>query len=92
MQKINFVPSGSKVVILPEPVASVTQNGIIIPDTARRRGLRGTVVAVGEGSKPYPTTVKSGDVVYYGPNHMEFKIDDVEYIITEEHEILGVFE
>lgn len=90
MQKINFTPSGNKVVILPDPIETVTQNGIIIPDTARRRGLKGTVMAIGDGSKDFPTTVKAGDVVYYGPNYVEFKIDEVEYLIMEEHEILGV--
>lgn len=88
--KINFVPSGSKVLVLPHPAEEKTQNGIIIPDTARRRANKGTVVAMGAGFKEYPSNLKIGDEVVYGTHFVEMKIDDVEYLIMNEYEILGI--
>lgn len=89
--KINFVPSGSKVLVLPQPAEEKTQNGIIIPDTARRRANRGTVMAIGEGLKEFPTNLKVGDEVVYGNNFVEMKLDDVDYLIMNEYEILGIY-
>ena len=88
--KINFVPSGSKVLVLPRPAEEKTQNGIIIPDTARRRANKGTVAAIGTGNKEYPSNLKIGDEVVYGTNFVEMKIDDVDYLIMNEYEILGI--
>ena len=88
--KINFVPSGSKVLVIPQPAEEKTRNGIIIPDTARRRANKGTVAAIGAGNKEYPSNLKIGDEVVYGTNFVEMKIDEVDYLIMNEYEILGI--
>lgn len=76
----------------------VKRGGIILPDTVtKERPEQGKVVAVGEGrredGKVIPLSVKRGDVVLftkYGPN--EIKIDDKEYLIAKEEDILAIIE
>ncbi len=76
----------------------VKRGGIILPDTAtKERPEQGKVVAVGEGrwedGKLVKPTVKKGDVVLftkYGPN--EIKIDEKEYLIAKEEDILAIVE
>ena len=68
-----------------------TKGGIIIPDTAKEKPQKGTVVAVGPGTKDEPTTVKNGDVVLYGKYAgTEIKIDGTDYLIMKESDILAV--
>lgn len=88
--QVNFVPQGNKVLVLPDPVESKTKAGIIIPDTAKRKAFIGTVVSMGEGMKEFPTTVKVGDRVVYGNRSVELTLDDVEYLLVPEHEIIGI--
>lgn len=88
--QVNFVPQGNKVLILPDPVESKTKAGIIIPDTARRKAFIGTVVSIGEGMQDFPTTVKLGDRVVYGNRSVELTLDEVEYLLVPEHEIIGI--
>jgi chaperonin GroES len=70
--------------------------GIIIPDTAKEKPQRGTVVAVGEGKKDdngkrIPVDVKEGDEVLFGKYAgTEVKIEGEEYLIMHETDILGV--
>ena len=70
--------------------------GIIIPDTAKEKPQRGSVVAVGEGKKDdngkrIPMDVKAGDEVLFGKySGTEVKIDGEEYLIMHETDILGV--
>src|SRR5438093_12390700 len=71
--------------------------GIIIPDTAREKPQQGKVIAAGEGKfrddgTRQPLDVKAGDRVLFGKySGSEVKIDDQEYLIMREDEILGVF-
>ena len=73
------------------------RGGIIIPDTAKEKPQQGEVVAVGEGKiledgTRQPLDVKPGDRVLFGKySGSEVKIDDEEYLIMREDEILGVF-
>jgi chaperonin GroES len=73
------------------------RGGIIIPDTAKEKPQQGEVIAVGEGKfredgKRQPLDVKAGDRVLFGKySGSEVKIDDNEYLIMREDEILGVF-
>ena len=73
------------------------RGGIIIPDTAKEKPQQGEVVAVGEGKldeegRRIPLDVKPGDRVLFGKySGSEVKIDDEEYLIMREDEILGVF-
>ena len=73
------------------------RGGIIIPDTAKEKPQQGEVIAAGEGKvredgTRQPLDVKAGDRVLFGKySGSEVKIDDEEYIIMREDEILGVF-
>jgi chaperonin GroES len=72
------------------------KGGIIIPDTAKEKPMEGEVISVGPGKvmedgKRSPMDVKAGDRVLFGKYAgTEIKIDDVEYIIMREEEILAV--
>jgi chaperonin GroES len=74
------------------------KGGIIIPDTAKEKPQEGEVVAVGNGKKTedgklIPLDVKAGDRVLFGKySGNDIKIDDQEYLILREDEILGVLE
>ncbi len=76
----------------------VVKGGIIIPDTAKEKPMEGEVVAVGPGKvtedgKRSPLDVKAGDRILFGKYAgTEIKVDDQEYIIMREEEILAVFE
>ena len=73
------------------------RGGIIIPDTAREKPQQGEVIAAGEGKfredgTRQPLGVKAGDRVLFGKySGSEVKLDDQEYLIMREDEILGVF-
>ncbi|MFZ5590919.1 MAG: co-chaperone GroES [Bacillota bacterium] len=91
-------PLGERVVVKPLPSEEVTKGGIVLPDTAKEKPQKGEVIAVGPGrlldnGTRVPVDVKVGDQVLfskYAGN--EFKIDDVEYLILREADILGVIE
>jgi chaperonin GroES len=74
------------------------RGGIIIPDTAKEKPLEAEVMAVGKGrvledGKTIPLDVKVGDRVLIGKySGTEVKLDDVEYIILREEEVLGVIQ
>ena len=85
-------PLADRVLIEPTPAEEKTASGIIIPDTAKEKPLRGTVVAVGSGKKDEPMTVKKGDSVLYGQySGTEIKLDGTTYLIMKEADIYGVF-
>ncbi|MCS6990402.1 MAG: co-chaperone GroES [Chitinophagales bacterium] len=92
MAKINFKPNEDRVLVQPEPAEEKTAAGIIIPDTAKEKPQRGRVVAVGDGSKDKPVTVKVGDRVLYGKYAgTEITIDGEEYLIMRNSDIFGTF-
>lgn len=74
------------------------KGGIIIPDTAKEKQQEGVVVAVGNGRKTedgniVPLDVKTGDRVLFGKySGGEIKIDNEEFLILKEEEVLGVVE
>lgn len=74
------------------------KGGIIIPDTAKEKPQEGEVIAVGHGKKTeegkvIPLDVKAGDRILFGKySGTEIKIDDEEYLIVREDEVLGVLE
>lgn len=85
-------PLADRVLIEPSPAEEKTASGIIIPDTAKEKPLKGTVVAVGNGKKDEPMTVKKGDSVLYGQySGTEIKLDGTTYLIMKEADIYGVF-
>jgi chaperonin GroES len=74
------------------------KGGIIIPDSAKEKPQEGEVIAVGNGKKTedgkvIPLDVKTGDRILFGKySGTDIKIDDVEYLILREDEVLGVLE
>ena len=66
MTKVNIKPIADRVLIEAAAAEQKTAGGIIIPDTAKEKPQKGTVVAVGNGKKDEPMTVKVGDLVLYG--------------------------
>jgi chaperonin GroES len=91
MGKLNIKPLADRVVIEPAPAEKTTASGIIIPDTAKEKPQRGTVVAVGDGTKDNPVTVKVNDAVLYGKYAgTEFTIDGKDYLIMRESDIIAV--
>ena len=75
---------------VPEPFLK-TSSGIIIPDSAKEKPQKGSVVAVGPGTKENPITVKAGDSVLYGKYAgTELQHDGVDYLIMKESDILAI--
>ena len=93
MAKLKIKPLADRVMVEPAQAEEKTAGGIIIPDTAKEKPQKGTVVAVGPGKKDEPMTVKVGDVVLYGKySGTEIKMDDQEYLIMNQDDILGIIE
>ena len=68
-----------------------TASGIIIPDSAKEKPQRGTILAVGPGTKDEKMEVKVGDVVLYGKySGTEISIDDDDYLIMKQTDILAI--
>ncbi len=88
---VNIKPLADRVVVEPAPAEEKTAGGIIIPDTAKEKPQKGTVVAVGSGKKDEPMTVKVGDKVLYGKYAgTEINIDGKEYLIMRESDIYAI--
>jgi chaperonin GroES len=91
MAKMKIKPLADRVLIEPAPAEEKTAAGIIIPDTAKEKPQKGTVVAVGNGKKDEPMTVKTGDVVLYGKYAgTEITIDGINYLIMRESDIVAI--
>ena len=88
---VNLKPLADRVLVEAAPAEEKTASGIIIPDTAKEKPQRGTVVAVGQGKKDEPVTVKVGDTVIYGQYAgTEIKIEGKDYLIMRESDIFGI--
>lgn len=91
MSKINITPLADRVVIKPADAETTTASGIIIPDTAQEKPQKGSVIAVGKGTKDNPTTLKAGDTVLYGKySGTELKHEQEDYLIMKESDILAI--
>jgi chaperonin GroES len=89
---IKFKPLADRVLVEPAPAEQKTASGIIIPDTAKEKPLKGKVVAVGKGKKDEPMALKVGDEVLYGQySGTEIKLDSGFYLIMRESDIYGIF-
>ncbi len=89
---IHFKPLADRVLIEPAPAEQTTASGLIIPDTAKEKPLRGTVVAAGSGKADEPLTVKVGDSVLFGQySGTEIKLEGKNYLIMREADIYGIF-
>jgi chaperonin GroES len=88
---VNVKPLADRVVVEPAAAEEKTAFGIIIPDTAKEKPQKGTVVAVGPGKKDDPVTVKVGDSVLYGKySGTEITFDGKEYLIMRESDIYAI--
>lgn len=77
--KLTIRPLADRVIVQPAAAETMTKGGIIIPDTAKEKPQKGTIVAAGPGKKDEPVTVKVGDSVLYGKySGTEINIDGVE--------------
>jgi chaperonin GroES len=95
---MNFRPLHDRILIKRIEEQETVKGGIIIPDTAKEKPQEGEVVAVGNGKKTeegkvVPLDVKAGDRILFGKySGTEIKIDNEEYLILKEEEVLGVVE
>lgn len=88
---VNVKPLSDRVLVEPAAAEEKTAGGIIIPDTAKEKPQKGLVVAVGEGKKDEPLTVKVGDNVLYGKySGTEISVDGKDYLIMRESDIYAV--
>jgi Co-chaperonin GroES (HSP10) len=88
---LNITPLHDRVIVKAAEAETKTAGGIIIPDTAKEKPQRGTVLAVGSGKKDEPMTVKAGDNVLYGKYAgTEINIDGQELLIMRESDILAI--
>ena len=91
MGKLNIKPLADRVIIEPAAAEVKTAGGIIIPDTAKEKPQRGTVLAVGPGKPDEPMTVKVGDNVLYGKySGTEIAVDGNNYLIMRESDIVAI--
>ena len=95
---VNVRPLHDRIIVERLDEGEQQVGGIIIPDTAKEKPQRGTVIAVGKGKVKddgtvTPLDVKAGDTVLFGKySGQEIKLDGDEYLIMKEDEILGVVE
>ncbi len=90
---MNVKPLSDRVLVEPAAAEEVTSGGIIIPDSAKEKPLKGTVKAIGNGTKDEPMVVKVGDTVLYGKySGTELEFDGVKYLMMRQSDILAVIE
>jgi chaperonin GroES len=90
--KINIKPLADRVLIEPMEAETTTASGIIIPDSAKEKPQKGTVIAIGNGTKDQPMTVKKGDTVLYAKYAgTELSLDGKDYLMMRESDILAIF-
>jgi chaperonin GroES len=96
--KINLQPVGDRVVVERDESDAVTAGGIVLPDNAKDKPARGTVLAIGDGrlmsnGTRSPFQVKVGDrVLFTSYAGEQFSMDDQEYLVMREDEILAILE
>ena len=88
---MNVKPLADRVLIEPAPAETKTVGGIIIPDTAKEKPLKGTVIAVGGGTKDEEMVLKTGDEVLYGKYAgTEVEIEGKKYLIMRQSDVVAV--
>lgn len=89
--ELNIQPLSDRVLVEPVAAETTTASGIIIPDNAKEKPQKGTVVAVGTGKKDEPLTVKVGDTVLYGKyGGTELKLEGKDFLMMRESDILAI--
>lgn len=88
---MNIKPLSDRVLIEPIPAEEVTVGGIIIPDSAKEKPLKGTVVATGNGTKDEEMVLKAGDTVLYGKySGTEIEFEGTKYLMMRQSDVLAV--
>lgn len=91
MKSVSLRPLADRVLVEAAAAEEKTAGGIIIPDTAKEKPQRGRIIAVGNGKKDEPLTVKIGDSVLYGKYAgTEITIEGKEYLIMRESDIFAI--
>jgi chaperonin GroES len=91
MSEVKIKPLADRVLVKPQAAEEKTASGIIIPDSAKEKPQRGTVVAIGPGTKDDKMEVKVGDKILYGKYAgTELTIDSTDYLIMRQSDILAV--
>ena len=90
---MNIKPLADRVLIEPVAAEEVTMSGIIIPDSAKEKPLKGKVLAVGNGTKDEEMVLKVGDTVLYGKYAgTEIEIEGEKYLMMRQSDVLAVVE
>ena len=88
---MNIKPLAARVLINPAKAEEKTVAGIIIPDTAKEKPLKGEVVAVGEGTKDEKMVLKAGDTVLFGKYAgTEIEVGEEKYLIMRQSDVLAI--
>ena len=88
---MNIRPLADRVLIQPAAAEEKTVSGIIIPDSAKEKPLKGEVIAIGNGTKDEEMVVKVGDTVLYGKYAgTELELEGGKYLIMRQSDILAI--
>ncbi len=88
---MNIKPLGDRVLVKPAAVEEKTVSGIIIPDSAKEKPLKGEVLAVGKGTKEEAMEVAVGNTVLYSKYAgTELELDGEDYLIMRQSDILAI--
>ena len=88
---MNIQPLADRVLVRPMAAETTTASGIIIPDSAKEKPLRGAVLAVGQGTKDEQMVLNAGDEVLYGKYAgTEIEVDGEKLLIMRQSDVLAV--
>lgn len=88
---MNIKPLADRVLIEPATAEEKTVGGIIIPDSAKEKPLKGKVIAVGKGTKDEEMILKAGDSVLYGKYAgTELELEGEKYLIMRQSDVLAI--
>ena len=91
MAEVKIKPLADRVLVQPMAAESKTASGLIIPDSAKEKPQRGTVIATGPGTKDEKMELKAGDVVLYGKYAgTELNIDGTDYLMLRQSDVLAI--
>lgn len=90
---VNVRPLADRVLVEPAPAETKTAGGLIIPDTAKEKPMKGKVIAIGNGKVDEPMTVKVGDTVLYGKYAgTEIQVEGKDLLIMRESDIYAIIQ
>src|SRR5574344_1447858 len=90
---MNIKPLADRVLIQPTAAEEKTIGGIIIPDSAKEKPLKGKIIAVGNGTKDETMVLKAGDEVLYGKySGTELELDGEKYLIMRQSVVLAILQ